>query len=237
MNSKRHSLFVLVLLSLTLGLLSGCATGDDETDEQTADNVIDQAADAFDDLSSASFELDIDGTIAIDAEGMLSLGAVSGEIARPSDARADASVVFGGSSVGLEMIASEGEMFMRNLLTGNWERAPSDLQYDPARIFDEEEGIAAIIDQLEDIELEGEESVDGTDALHLTGRVDTAAVTALAGDFFESEQLDVDIWVAEDDYRLLRVVLHDVDADDPMSWELSLTDHDEPVEIDVPELD
>lgn len=237
MNLKRHSLLLFVLLSMALSLLAGCAASDDDGGDLTSDSVVEQAADAFDELSSASFALDIGGTIAIDAEGMLSLGAVSGEIARPSDARADASVVFGGSSVSLEMIASEGEMFMRNLLTGSWERAPSDLQYDPARIFDEEQGIAAIIDQLEEIELEGDDTVDGVDAHHLTGRVDTAAVTALAGDFFESEQLDVDIWVAEDDYRLLRVILDDSDAEDPMSWELTLSDHDEPVEIDVPELE
>lgn len=237
MTSRLQFFPLLLILVLSLAVLGACADNGDDSAEPTASDVVDQAADAFDDLNSANFELDIDGTIGIDAEGMISLGAVSGEIARPADARADASVVFGGSSVSLEMVASDGEMFMRNLLTGNWERAPSDLQYDPARIFDEDEGIAAIIDQLEDIELEGEDSVGGTDAFHLTGRVDTPAVTALAGDFFESEQLDVDIWVAQDDYRLLRVVLHDTEAEDPMSWELSLSDHDEPVEIDVPELE
>jgi hypothetical protein len=237
MNSRRSLTLMLLLTSIVLLVLGACNSADDDANGDSAEDVIDQAATAFDELSSASFELDIDGTIGIDADGMISLGAVSGEIARPADARADASVVFGGSSVTLEMIASEGEMFMRNLLTGGWERAPSDLQYDPARIFDEDEGIAAIIDDLEDVELQGSESLDGTDAIYLTGRVDTDSVRALAGDFFEGDRLDVDIWVAEDDYRLLRVVLNDTDAEEPMSWELTLSDHDEPVDIDVPELD
>jgi lipoprotein LprG len=231
------SLRVLLILTVAaIVALGGCANGDNG-DDADAQEILNNAAERFEDTTSAHFELEIDGTIGIDEQGMLQLGGVTGEIERPANARADASVVFGGSSVSLEMIASDGDMYMRNLLTGDWERAPSDLAYDPARIFDEDEGISAIIEQLENVENEGEDSVDGTDAWHLTGQVDTDAVRQLAGDFFEGDQLDVDIWVATDDYRLLRVELHDTDADEPMSWELSLMNHDEPVEINPPELD
>jgi hypothetical protein len=232
----RHLLYPIALLVISMLVIAGCADTD-ENGEESAEDVIENATEQFESTETAHFELEIDGTIGIDEEGMLQLGDVSGEIARPADARADASVVFGGSSVSLEMIASDGEMFMRNLLTGDWERAPSDLQYDPARIFDEEEGITAIIDQLEDVELVGEDQAGGTDAWQLSGSVNTDAVRQLAGDFFEGEQLDVDIWVATDDYRLLRVELHDTEAEEPMSWQLSLSDHDEPVEITPPDLD
>ena len=236
MNPAHHVRLLLMLAISSLLILGACANGDDD-DAPDAAEIIANAAEAFDETTSAHFELDIDGSIGIDEEGMLQLGAVSGEIERPANARADASVVFGGSTVSLEMIASDGEMFMRNLLTGDWERAPSDLQYDPARIFDADEGIASIIDELEDVELEGEDSAGGVDAWRLTGRVDTSAVRTLAGDFFEGEQLDVDIWVARDDYRLLRVELHDTDAAEPMSWELSLSNHGDDVEITPPDLD
>jgi lipoprotein LprG len=228
---------LLLLLTVTVMIALGACANGDNGDDADAEEILDNAAERFKETSSAHFELEIDGTIGIDEQGMLQLGGVTGEIERPANARADASVVFGGSTVSLEMIASDGDMFMRNLLTGDWERAPSDLAYDPARIFDEDEGISAIIEQLQGVEIEGEESVDGTNAWHLSGEVDTDAVRQLAGDFFEGDQLDVDIWVATDDYRLLRVELHDTDADEPMSWELSLTNHDEPVEIDPPELD
>lgn len=234
----KHPARILILLAAAMLVLGACANGNgDDDDTQDAGEIIDAASERFDETSSAHFELDIDGSIGIDEEGMLELGAVSGEIVRPAGARADASIVFGGSSVSMEMIASEGEMFIRNILTGDWERAPSDLEYDPARIFDEDDGISSIIEQLENIEREGEDSVGGTDAWHLTAQVDTGAVRNLAGDFFEGEQLNVDIWVARDDYRLLRVELHDADAEEPMSWELSLSNHDESVEITPPDLD
>jgi hypothetical protein len=231
--------FFPVTIILLIGVLAiaGCSNGDDDNGDLTADEIIDHAAERFENTESAHFELEIDGTIGIDDEGMIQLGAVTGEIERPSNARADANVLFGGSSVTLEMIASDGEMFMRNLLTGDWERAPSDLQYDPARIFDENDGVGAIIEQLRDVNLEGEEGVGGTDTWHITGQVETDSVRQLAGDFFVGETLDVDIWVATDDYRLLRVELHDTEADEAMSWELSLSNHDESVEITPPELD
>jgi hypothetical protein len=235
MTRSFYASFALILIALLT--VSSCASGDNGDGDLSADEIVENAAERFENTESAHFELEIDGTIGIDDQGMIQLGSVTGEIERPSNARADASVVFGGSSVSLEMIASDGEMFMRNLLTGDWERAPSDLQYDPARIFDEEEGVGSIIEQLEDVSIEGEDSVGGTDAWHLTGQVDTAAVRQLAGDFFEGDTLDVDIWIATDDYRLLRVELHDTDADEPMSWQLSLTNHDEAVEITPPELD
>ncbi len=230
----RSTLFFIVVAALLV--ITAC-NGDDGNGDLDAGEIVDNAAEAFDETSTARFELDIDGMIGIDDEGMIQLGAVTGEIARPASARADASVQFGGSSVTMEMIASDGEMFMRNILTGDWERAPSDLQYDPARIFDEDEGIASIIDQLENVELIGEDSIDGTDAWRIAGEVDADAVRTLAGDFFESDTLDVDFWVARDDYRLLRVELHDSEADDPVSWELSLSEHDEDVEITPPDLD
>lgn len=235
LNSPRRLL--LILAAGVFLILGACSGGDDDEETLDATEIIDSAATAFDETSSAHFELDIDGSIAIDDEGMLQLGAVTGEIERPANARADASVVFGGSSVTMEMIASDGDMFMRNLLTGGWERAPSDLQYDPAKIFDTDEGIAAIIEQLQDTELEGEDSAGGTDAWHLSAQVDTAEVRALAGDFFEGDQLDVDIWVATDDYRLLRVELHDTGSDDPMTWALSLSDHGESVDITAPDIE
>lgn len=237
-----RSFIFLVLITASLLVVTACNgdngdNGDDDNDEPDAGEIVDNAARAFDETSSASFELDIDGMIGIDDEGMIQLGAVTGEITRPASARADASVQFGGSNVTMEMIASDGEMFMRNLLTGDWERAPSDLQYDPARIFDDDDGIGPIIEQLENVELVGEDSVDGTDAWHVTGEVDTAAVRALAGDFFEGDVLDVDFWVAREDYILLQVELQDTGADDPISWELGLSDHGEDVEITPPDLD
>lgn len=236
MRLNSHRRLLLILAAGVFLVLGACSGGDDE-ETLDATEIIDSATTAFDETSSARFELDIDGSIAIDDEGMLQLGAVSGEIERPANARADASVVFGGSSVTMEMIASDGDMFMRNLLTGDWERAPSDLQYDPAKIFDADEGIAAIIEQLQNTELEGEDSAGGTDAWHLSAEVDTAEVRALAGDFFEGDQLDVDIWVAIDDYRLLRVELHDTGSDDPMTWALSLSNHGESVDITAPDIE
>jgi hypothetical protein len=217
-------------------LIIAVAACSDDGDTQDPDDILDNAAEAFEELQSASFVLDIDGSIGIDAEGMLQLGAVEGEIARPASARADASVQLGGTSITMEMLASDGEMYLRNLLTGEWERAPTDLRYDPARIFDEDDGISAIIARLDDLDYEGQDSVGGVSAHHLTATVDTASVRALAGDFFEGERLVVNIWVARDDYRLLGVELNDTEADDPMSWELTLTNHDEPVEITPPDL-
>lgn len=239
MNLNHPTRLFLIMLGALVALLGACSSSEsDEGDgAPDADQILEQAATTFEDTESAHFVLEIDGTIGIDEEGMLELGAVEGDIARPASAQANADVNFAGSSVTMEMIAADGQMYLRNILTGDWERAPSDLQYDPARIFDGEQGIGSIIAQLGELELVGEDSIDGTDAWHLTAVVDTPEVQALAGNFFEGDQLDIDIWVATEDHRLLQVELHDSAAEEPTSWELSLSDHGEPVEITPPDLE
>jgi hypothetical protein len=213
------------------------ACGNNDTVDADPEEVVDRAASRFAETETARFTLEIDGSIALDDEGLLALSSVEGEIERPSSAQAAAAVQFAGTSITLELVAIDGEMHLRNILTGDWERAPSDLQYDPARVFDEETGIAAILEELTDLEVEGEDSVNGRDAWHIAGTVGTAVVQSLTGDFFEGATLDVGLWIAQDDYRLLRVELHDAAAAEATSWELELTDHDEPVNISPPDTD
>lgn len=233
--------FLILPITLLL-LVSACTSSDDETEETPdPEEVLDQALDTFQETESARFTLDIDGTIGLGAEGEgngeLELGAVEGAVERPASAQAEANVQFMGSSVTMEIVAVDGELFLRNLLSGDWERAPTDLNFDPARIFDDETGISRIVDQLDELTNEGEETVNGEDAWHISAIIDTSEVEGLTGPFFEGEILDLDMWIASDDHRLHRVQLHDSEAEEPSTWELTLTEHDEPVDITAPELD
>jgi hypothetical protein len=225
---------VFPLLALLL-ILAAC-NGDDDAD-QSPDEIVDAAITAFDETESARFTIEIEGAIPIDAEGLLALSSVEGELERPESARADAGIVFAGSRVTMELVAVDGEMFLRNILTGNWERAPSDLQYDPSAVFDDNQGIGAILAQLDELEHEGSDTIQGIDTWHLSGTAPASAVASLTGDFFDSDTLFVDLWIAQDEHYLVRVELREIEDQDEADWVLTLFDHNEPVSIARPELD
>lgn len=227
--------FLFIPLSLLL-IVASCSSNAESDEPPEAEEVLEQALDTFQETESAQFNLQIDGTIGLGGEGELQLGGVEGAVARPASAQAEANVQFMGSSVTMELIAADGELYLRNPLSGEWERGPTDLNFDPALIFDEETGISRIVDRLQNLENEGEDSVDGTDAWHVTATVDTSDVEGLTGPFFEGDTLDLDMWIATDDQRLLRVQLHDSEADEPSTWDLTLTDHNEPVDISPPDM-
>lgn len=229
--------FLFLPLSLFLIVASCSSQGEDDAPPEP-EEVIEQALDTFQETESAQFDLQIDGTIALGGgDGEIQLGGVQGAIARPASARAEADVQFMGSSITMELVAADGTLYLRNPLSGEWETAPTDLNFDPALIFDEETGISRVVDQLNNLENEGEDSVDGTDAWHLTATVDTSEVEGLTGSFFEGNTLELDLWIATDDYRLLRVELLDSEAAEPSSWVLTLSDHNEPVDITAPDVE
>lgn len=232
-----HVLRFLFLPLTLLLIVASCSSqsGNDEPPE--AEEVLDQALDTFEETESARFDLQVDGTIGLGGEGELQIGGVEGAVARPASAQAEANVQFMGSNVTMELIADDGQLYLRNPLSGEWEQGPTDLDIDPALIFDEETGISRIVDQLEDLENQGEDSVNGVESWHITATVDTTEVSGLTGSFFEGETLDLDMWIATDDHRLMRVQLHDTAAEEPSSWELTLSEHNEPVEISAPDMD
>lgn len=231
-----HVLRFLVFPLMLLLIVASCSSSAEDDAPPEPEEVLDQALDTFQETDSARFDLEIDGTIALGGEGELELGAVEGAIARPASAQAEANVQFMGSSITMELIASDGTLYLRNPLSGEWENAPTDLNFDPALIFDEDTGISRIVDQLENLENEGEDSVNGTDTWHITATIDTSEVQGLTGSFFEGDILDLDMWIATDDHRLMRVELHDSEAAEPSSWVLTLSDHNEPVDISPPEM-
>jgi lipoprotein LprG len=205
------------------------------TPTPTPADFLKRAADRFNQLDSLHFNLQIDGKVALDSQGLLQLHSADGDLKRPDQAQANAKISVGGANVNMKMVAIGPDQYITNFLTGKWEKAPPDLGYNPAVLFDPQRGIAGVLTAVQNPTVVGSDNVNGQDAMHLTGKVPKAAVDPITGSALTSDPVDADIWLSKQNYDLLKIVLHDQgNAGTPTTWTLTTSNFNQPVTITKP---
>lgn len=208
------------------------------TPTESPKDLLDAAGQQFAAVKSAHYSLKIDGDVYLDSQQTLSLRGAEGDLLRPKSATAKADIGFGGATVSVDMVAIGDDQYITNFLTGNWERAPKGLNYNPAIVFDEENGIQGVVRKAQQVSLVGDEEVDGTAAQHLRGTVARAAVQPMTGNAFKGDPIDFDIWIARDTRDIMKIVLHDTASDQgatPATWTLLISKLNSPVTISAPQ--
>ncbi len=203
----------------------------------TAQAVLNDASNRFDQLNSFHFVLQIDGTVALDSAGTFKFHGATGDLLRPNSAQAKADVTFLGANLSINLVSVGSEQYMTNPITGSWEKAPSDLGYDPAVLFDKNQGISHILTNLQNPTIAGSETVNGKDAYHITASVNKQDAQQIAGGALQSATLNVDLWVDKQTDDILKLVLHDsksTGGNPATTWTLLLTKQNEPVTITKP---
>lgn len=234
----------LILLFLLVSTTGACMGDDDDDDGSTASPVIDMTVEqvleagraAWADTQSAHFALGVDGDAYLDEDESIKLVSAEGDIKRPGSVAASATVDAEISVVDISLVAVDGEIFLTNLLSGNWEEAPDDFSYDPSVLFSDTDGIGPIMTDLQNPELDGTEDVNGQSAYKVTGTVSADRVEAITAGSIAGDEIEVTLWTGVEGAKLLRVVLTEPEGvrESPATWTLDMTDHDKEIEIDVP---
>lgn len=229
---------IIVLLAAALAALSAC-TGDDTTDDPaaSADEVLRQASERFREVDTAHFALQIEGEVALDNGGLILLRSAEGEIERPNSAEAKADISFGGTNLSMTMIAIGDRQYITNFVTGRWEPAPEGLGYNPAILFDEDDGISGVLRDVQNAEIVETATVRGQESYHIRGLVSRETVRPMTGGAFTSEQIELDLWIAREGYDVLRVVLRDQPGGgeaEAATWTLEISNQNQPVSIEEP---
>ncbi len=205
----------------------------------TAQAVLSLASQRFEQINSLHFDLQIQGNVALDQQGTIKLHGATGDLLRPNSAKAKANVTFLGANLSINMVSIGTDQYITNPVTGSWEQAPSDLGYDPAILFDKNQGISHVLQDVQNPTIAGSDTVNGSDAYHITGTVTKADAQPIAGGALKNDSLPVDLWITKDKHDVVKLVIHDSSGSSGSSattWTLLLTQQNEQVTITKPNL-
>lgn len=241
-----NRLIVLLLVSALMApILASCISGDDEPEitptpttvpieEQDPATIIENAVARWDATETAHFVLEIDGATYLDDAETIELAGAEGDISRPQSVEALASVAISLVTLDVSLIFIGDDAYMTDFLTGDWGPAPDDFTYNPALLLSQEEGLGPVLEALSNPEVVGREQVNGTDTVHMQGTVEQELIDDMTAGAITGDEIGVDIWFDAETLDVMRINL--AEPDEGTTWIISLSDHNDPVTIEAPDV-
>lgn len=218
----RTSGLILVLLLL----LAGCRLGGGEeeappgipdtprpptatpTPTPSPADWLDAATERWKETESFHFTLTLEErVIALDATGVLGFSEAEGNVIAPDRMQALALINTPLGSAQVDFIAVGEDQYLTNPLSGQWEPLDESLRSDITLIFDETQGVVAVMGQMQGLERLPDERVAGPLAVHLRGTIPAETLAFLASDLAGAGTLTVDLWIETQSAQILKIVI------------------------------
>lgn len=235
----------LILLVAVFGALSACSSssdpGEQDAGERSLEQILTDASAAMTDVDSAAFTIEQSGaTVFIDDAEQLGFQSAEGRFAAPSSAEALITVDALGFTTEVGAIAIDGMLWFTNPLSGAWIEAPDSFTFDPALLFDADQGLPVLLTEAKDTaELVEDSPVsNGDDAgnrNHVRTTVAADRVSVLTGGLVV-EPTEVDLWIETDADRVVEARFDLTVGDGVSNWRMTISDYDADVTIAPPDL-
>lgn len=235
---KLASILVMVLLTL-----AACGNGNDDNasldDDIAVEEVLENASERLIDTSSMRFSMDIEGKTLIDPAGTMRLLNAKGTMARPDRVDVQFQIeVVGSQTISIRMITIGSDAWTTDIVTGQWVTAPREFGYNPAVLYDNQDGLGPVIGKIENAEIVGTEEINDRQVYHVQGTSPNEVIASLTANSMQGETIGIDLWIDGNTWDLVRVQVQEPDEpgiEDPATWTMNLSRHDEDVSIEPPE--
>ena len=207
-------------------------------DDPSVEEILSAAAETIQATESMAFEMVIDGTTYVDADQNIQLIGADGVMQRPDRADVTFTAVFlGMQQISIRMITIDEDAWITDIVTGKWVPAPPEFGYNPSVLYDDDHGLGPVMSRMNDPEVVGSEEINGKDAWHIVATVDGEVTHGMTSGTMRGSVQSLDLWIDKDTNDILQICIsepEDEDLEDPATWTLILTDHNEEVNIEKP---
>jgi lipoprotein LprG len=134
---------------------------------------------------------------------------------------------------GVEFVVSDGQLWAAIVPGGSPSNfGPASSIYDVAAILDPDVGLANVLANFSDAKEDGRETVEGVDAVRITGNVTADAVNKIAPQIQATGPVPGTVWISEDDDRELMQAR--LEPSPGNSVTMTLSKWGEPVAVEKP---
>lgn len=174
----------------------------------------------------------------IDTQGFLEFVSATGRFAAPGAAEALVTVSALGLSTEVGAVVIEGDTWLTNPITGNWEPTPPGYTFDPATLFDPQIGFRAMLQEgIPTVEDLGEEIVDETALRHVRFTASGERVEVVTAGMVLGADVAIDVWIEPNSGELRRAKFPTTIGTNPTEWDLTFFDYGADITITPPDLE
>jgi hypothetical protein len=247
---------MIILMICAALLITSCKSSDNKptTELPAARPLLDESANQIQNASSLDVEIDVEGypvelgTTTLDtvpADTPLYFKYAKGVFEAPDRLEATIEFSVGVISTTATLIALDRDHYLRSdLLTANhWINAEIIPGFSPASLMARPGGIASALEAINNLEMVGQEDMDGLEVFHLRGTVQASAFYSLTFGLIRTQtgEIKIEVYITVSDHRVALINLYEpppADATDSedTTWAINILDYNRDVTITPPPL-
>ncbi len=240
-------------------MLAACGDDDDETPmavpstaapgsspaatpaDLGAVQILELSSQRLGETQSIHFSLEVEGITFIDDGQTIQLEAAEGNVVRPDRVQARFKAKVQGltiSTIGLITVGDQS--WTTNIITGDWELAPTEFGYDATVLFSDTEGLSFVMRNAPQPERLPDEDLDGRDVYRIRTVGDQTLIGAVTSETMVGYPVAIDVWIDKETNDLLKVVLAEppnAEKEVPATWTLELSRQNDDITIEPPEVE
>ena len=198
--------------------------------------VLASAAKVMGEVDFVEFTIERSGApVHIDTFEILVFNNAAGRFAAPTSADALVTVEAAGFLTEIGAIASEGQTWLSDPITGNFAPAPGSYAFDPATLFDPEVGWRPLLESgLTDIAWTGAVTRGTESRYHLTGLADPHRLEVITAGLVRNQEVVLDLWLDPVSGAVREVEFSTVNDGATSTWVLTFHGYGEALDITPP---
>ena len=159
-----------------------------------------------------------------------------GDFAQPNSYRAMLKVAVAIAQVDAQTVGiGDKQWILIPNLTQSWQLLPSGVGFNASVLFDPTNGLSAVVGKINNLTLDGSETISGTDCYRLKGVVSGKDISPLTAGTLGKNDVNFEVWVGKSDFMARQVTFKEISTDTNASnWQLNFSNFDQPVTINSP---